>query len=597
MANELYAGCRIDLKGMSCHRSVESFRLGAAMAIKIFHWMLPSFTGVAGVLLGGWVSGGFTPTPTSYREISSMPEVKGHAMKAPATPVGGRPTEEEGVREEEARRLWESGGLEPTLEALTAYARVNPARALDLAMSLKGENAWELVMKLVQTLPVTAGGIAMDVLLRHPEYCKACPPQHAVFYLCAKGDPERAWREAHAPGVKFTSNALDAIASACGETNPRKAMELAGRLTKMRDQVKFTRDVLRGWAERDGRDLVAWLGTQEDAESYLLQVPWGKMQFETQEDFLAMVRLVPTGVLDGTLGEGHFFGMAKEGSWAMRLDWLQGVTDAEPRRALFAGAARALIDADPEQALALLPEITDVRLRQRIMSATAAYRTAVSPEQGLAYADSLPDETARQLARESVLNTWAENDPAAAARHMLATGMPMDDSSMAARQQIGSKWAQLDPQAAVSYALAHEPQSAEAFAGGALLGSAMRQWVQRDPYAASVWVNELPTGTHRDQAAAALASASLYREPDGAMAWAANIADPVLRGLIVKHSFETWLNLDAGRARGWLEQQVTLDAATRQVLAAAMESMAAKANATGGTSRRWINAQNIIVVY
>ncbi|HEY1050487.1 MAG TPA: hypothetical protein VGE39_12050, partial [Prosthecobacter sp.] len=455
--------------------------------------------------------------------------------------------------------------------------------------------AWELVMKLVQTLPVQAGGIAMDVLLRHPVYCKACPPQHAVFYLCAKFDPERAWREAHAPGVKFTPNALDAIARGCGEVNPRKAMELAGRLTEMRDQVKFTRDVLRGWAAQDGRDLLAWLGTQKDAESYFLQVPWGQMQFETREDFLAMVRLVPLGVLDGTTGEGHSFGVAKEGSWATRLDWLQGVTDAEPRRALFMGAARALIDKDPEQALALLPEISDVRMRQRITSATAAYRAAVSPEQGLAYADSLTDETARRLARESVLNTWAENDPAAVARHMLATGAPMDDSSRSVRQQIGSKWAQLDPQAAVSHALAHEPQSAEAFSGGTLLAAAMGQWTQSDSYAASAWVNGLPAGTQRDQAAAALAVAILHQEPGGAMAWAVNIADPVLRGATVKHGFETWANLDAGRAGSWLEQ-ATLDDATRQVLTAALKSMEA-ATAAGGGARRWINAQNVIVVY
>lgn len=560
---------------------------------KISRWLLPATTAVAGLLLGGWISGGFAP-----QKESSAPAQTSALAQAPAQSPGiqGDPTAEEAVREQEARQLWETAGLKQTLEALTAYARVNPARALELAMSLKGENAWELVMKLVQTLPVQAGGIAMDVLLRHPEYCKACPPQHAVFYLCAKFDAERAWREAHAPGVKFTQNALDAIARGCGEANPRKAMELAGRLTEMRDQVKFTRDVLRGWAEQDGRDLLAWLGTQKDGESYFLQVPWGKMQFETREDFMAMVRLVPLGVLDGTEAWADpFFGVAEEGSWATRLDWLQGVTDGEPRRALFMGAARALIDKDPEQALALLPEISDERMRRRITSATAAYRAAVSPEQGLAFADSLTDETARRLARESVLNTWAENDPAAVARHMLATGVPMDESSMGVRQQIGSKWAQLDPAAAVSHALAHEPQSAEAFSGGALLAAAMGQWAQTDPYAASGWVNGLPAGAQRDQAAAALAVAILHQEPGGAMAWAVDIADPVLRGVTVKHGFETWANLDAGRAGSWLEQ-ATLDEATRQVLAAALKSMQA-ATAAGTADRRWINAQNVIVVY
>ncbi len=554
---------------------------------KILRWLLPATTAVAGLLLGGWVSGGLAPSAPVQVPVLVQ-------KKSQPTVVQGDLTAEEAVRDQEARQLWQTAGLEQTLEALTGYARVNPGRALELAMSLKGENAWELVMKLVQTLPVEAGRIAMDVLLRHPQYCKACPPLDAVFGLCAKADPERAWREAHRAGVKFTSAALDAIARTCGENNPRKGMELAARLTEGKEKEKFTRTVLRGWANENPRELVDWLGTQKEAEGLFSQVPWGKLRFETQADFLAMVRTVPPEVLDGSLGTGQAFGTAGEDGWATRLDWLQAVTEEGPRRALFAGAARALMNADPEGALALLPEIRSERLRRQITSATAAYRAAVSPEAGLAFADSLTDPVARRLALESALSTWAGNDPAAAAQHVGAMGLPPDENFMGIRYHLGHKWGEIDPQAAVSFALTHEPEGVYTSSGSTLLGSAMGQWVNDDPYGASGWVNAQPAGLQRDHAAAALARASMHTEPDGAMAWAADIADPALRQRTVQNCFETWLHMDAGRAAGWLEQ-ASLEQGMRQALATALQS--ATAEQLLGNGARWNHSDGVIVVY
>lgn len=545
------------------------------MMNKMLHRSLPVLAAAGGLAVGGWISGGFAPPIKPGSEAAPpAPLVKTAARPVQAAPVrGGQPTDEEAVREEEARRLWQSGGLKPTLEALTAYARVNPERALELAMTLQGDKAWELVMKLVQTLPVQAGGVALDVLLRHPQYCKPCPPMDAVFGLCAKHDPERAWREAHAPGVKFTSAALDAIARGCGETNPRKGMELAARLTGAKDQTLFTRAVLRTWAARDARDLITWLGAQADPASFCLEVPWGKMRFDTQADFLAMVKVVPPGVLDGTAGPNYAFGTAGEDGWATRLDWLQAVTEEATRRAVFAGAARALVDADPEKALALLPEIGDARLQRQITSATAAYRAASSPQAGIAYAESLTDETARQMARQSVLRTWAESDPAAAARYGLESGLLADNAFSSVRQQLGGRWAELDPQGAAAYALQHEPQNPNQAAPDSLLSSALRQWVRQDPYAASSYVNALPAGTQRDQTVALLAHAAIHAEPDGALAWAGNIADPALRQLTVQNCFALWLRQDQERAAAWL-RQAPLEESTRQILNAAVQSTA-----------------------
>lgn len=563
--------------------------------MKILRWALPVTTLAGGLSLGAWLSGSQIAADAPALVAKNPARVTAGAPPPPrlATSVGGWPTEEEAVREDEARRLWQSGGLEPTLEVLSAYAQVNPARALDLAMTLEGDNAWELVMKLVQTLPLQAGGVAMDVLLRHPRYCKTGPPQHAVFFLCAKSDPERAWREAHASGVDFTKNALDAIASACGETNGRKGMELAARLTGAKEQTNFTRAVLRSWVERDARDVVAWLGSQPDAARFHQQIPWGSMRFASQEDFLAMVRLVPLEVLKGSTTHSFTFGTAPEDGWATRLDWLQAITDEAPRRALFEGAARALAHADPEKALALLPEISDARLRQQITSVTAAYRAAASPAAGLAYAESLADESARLAARQSVMNTWAESDPAAAARYALESGLTTGNEFTMMRQQLGRKWAELDPQGAVSYALEHEPQNTNQATPDSLLSAAMRQWMVQDPYSASSYVSSLPAGAARDATVATLAHAAINLEPVGAMTWAANIADAEVRQRTMQNCFATWLRTDQDNAARWLEQ-ASVEPPVRQIMETAVQAAAARQRSSYPSQRE---QGGVILVY
>ncbi len=528
------------------------------------------------------------------RQAASLVMAKTNAQRRSETGAGiVKPTRELAALKEansEGRliQLWAQGDFNAALEAFLAYARVNPERALDLAMQMEGGEAWRLVMDLVLKLPPHVGGIAMDVLLRHPQYLMACPPFDAVFCLCAKSDPERAWREAHAAGVKFTEAALDAIARGSAEMNPRFTMTLAARLRNREQKDKFTRTVLREWSQNKARDLIAWMETQGDIESLAMMVPWGKLSFDTKEDFLAMVNILPLNVLDGSNNEYFGLGTAPKDGWATRLDWLQEI-QGEARTPLFVGAARALVGSDPEKALALLPEITNMRVKNMITSATAAYRAVVSPQEGFAFADSLADESAKRLARESVLKTWAENDPAAAARHALASDDKLDKN---VHYDLGHKWAALDPQSAASYALAHETINPESSSLSTMFGAAMNSWVNDDPYAASRWATELPVGNQRDRAAAALAQSAVRSEPNGALQWAAGIADETLRRQTVEACFGKWLNQDRAQAVTWMEQ-ASLDENTRQALGTIIQSE----QETQQNSNRWRSNNGVIVVY
>lgn len=555
--------------------------------MNLLRWVAPAVMAVA-----GWVAGSWLSTHVDALEDLGLVLSSKKSMQRASSVVSGAPTishdvKESSVDEAELKRLWKRSDLETTLAAFVAYARTHPGRALDLAMSLEGPDAWELVMKLVLGLPPEQGALAMDVLKRHPQYCRPCPPFDAVFVLCAKSDPERAWIEAHAPGAKFTAAALDAIARGCGEVNPAVAMTLAERLTAPDEKAEFARTVLREWSSSDARGLIAWLGGQQDREKLAALVPWGRIRLESWEDFLDMTKVVPLELIDGSQGGRFSFGDAGENGWATRTDWLQALPEGETRQAFFAGAARALVGSDPEKALALLPQIVDARLKQRVLSATAAYRAAVSPEEGFAFASSLNDASARTLARASVMRTWAENDPVAAARHALSSHEY--DDLMA---HLGFRWAEIDPQSAVSTALAEEHPESGIAMGSTMLGTAMSRWVSADPFEASRWVSELRAGPQHDRAVAALALGAVYSEPEGAMNWAASIIDEALRKQTLTSGFNRWLSNDRSQAVTWLDG-VTLDDSTRKTLEEQVQSTAQELPA-GNRSRSF---EGFMVVY
>lgn len=570
------------------------------MNARFVHWLIPSIAALAGWALAGWLSlaerfsGSAAENekqPTAGAEGPKRAEWQLSAVSGTNTAPGENPTAAEALKEAELRSLFLAGDAKKTLEAFVAYARQNPARALDLAMTLEGPEASRLAMNLVLKLPATHGGVAMDVLKRHPAYLKACPVMDAVFVLCAKMDPDRAWREAHAPGVSFTPAAMRAFARGCAESNPVRGIELMRQIEDAEERMKLTGTVLREWTGRDSRAMLEWLRTQPDRDALSAQVPWGKMTFAHQDEFLAMAEMVPLEVLLGTDSRSQWtIGNADTSGrgWPLRRDWISAVKDEKRRAALYAGAARALLEVDPEQALPLVPELTDLRLRNRITSLVAAYRAATSPQEGFAFADSLTDAPARDLARRSVLATWSENDPAAAGAYLLEQGGPI--SSMT-NHTVMNAWSKVAPEAAAQAVLQRLGDGGES--AEAMMDVVMGRWVMDDAYAASKWVAALPQGAQRDEAVSALVTHSARREPEAALGWAQTVSDEAQRLSAMENTLQIWLRADRARAMAWLRDS-PLDAATRSHLDQVAQQTQ---SSTSPSSSSWNSAGGVIVIY
>ncbi|MBL9130262.1 MAG: hypothetical protein JNG86_03630, partial [Verrucomicrobiaceae bacterium] len=223
----------------------------------------------------------------------------------------------------------------------------------------------------------------------------------------------------------------------------------------------------------------------------------------------------------------------------------------ETRAAAHAGAARVWLDSDPEKALALLPEITNERLHARIHSAMAAYRAMESPEAGFAYADSLPDSKMREMARRSVLESWAERDPAAASRYLLSQPSPAD---VWFTQRAILEWARLEPEAAVAFTIQHDkPLLDTGIHVPSPLHYAMNHWAADDPVSAAGWLSQQPAGLARDRATGVFAGVVARQQPDVAIEWASSIRDRSQRNSALGVVLGEWGRQDPSRAVAWLE--------------------------------------------
>jgi RNA polymerase sigma factor (sigma-70 family) len=87
-----------------------------------------------------------------------------------------------------------------------------------------------------------------------------------------------------------------------------------------------------------------------------------------------------------------------------------------------------------------------------------------------------------------------------------------------------------------------------------LLSTAIRRWTERDFNAAATFLGTMERGPARDQSIHEFADVVASMEPPSAAKWALEIEDPSLRQSALREVAESWLSLDPGAARGWMEQ-------------------------------------------
>ena len=241
----------------------------------------------------------------------------------------------------------------------------------------------------------------------------------------------------------------------------------------------------------------------------------------------------------------------------------RSLAEADPRAAL---SALSRVD-DPLQAqaigLALLPAFgNDTRAAERIAASMASSvdreqflvsaigtRAHAHPAEALRDAIALTDAGQRFAAMQSVMSTWAREDPKAA-----LAGLDELDAMLKMQLQgtALSVWGMSDPEAMLEYVTKLEPQAQRqmmlqglqqiaaanprrAFEladrlppeqSGFIRQVALGSMAGRDPLAALAHADSMPLGPQRQQAYQQIAQAYGRKDADAALAWARSMRPP-----------------------------------------------------------------------
>jgi|GEM_PF-1715975 len=157
---------------------------------------------------------------------------------------------------------------------------------------------------------------------------------------------------------------------------------------------------------------------------------------------------------------------------------------------------------------------------------------------------STQDSELRVQARRAVVETWARQDPAAAAAWVDNAEPAWERPRL--MDSLGLTWLQNDPAKAAAWWIAREP-------GPDTLVKIINIWSQEDPKEASKWLDVQPPGLQSDTARMTFARQVSEREPDSALHWAATVSDESMRENTIDHIFKNWAARDAAAANSFLK--------------------------------------------
>jgi hypothetical protein len=208
----------------------------------------------------------------------------------------------------------------------------------------------------------------------------------------------------------------------------------------------------------------------------------------------------------------------------------------------------------------------------------AVERERIKP---LQWAVSLPQGKARDNSLNNIMQGWAAEDPAAAGNYALQI---KENLPLNALQSVARQWSQSDPRQALAWLdqIPWEEQE-ERQQRQQILGDVMSIWVRKDPAtaanevlrlppddakpvlspvlgywakkdlpAATQWVGQLPAGSTKDSAIAAVAPQIAQQDLATAVNWASAIGDQRLRQENIETFARKWLRRDKVAATAWI---------------------------------------------
>jgi hypothetical protein len=173
----------------------------------------------------------------------------------------------------------------------------------------------------------------------------------------------------------------------------------------------------------------------------------------------------------------------------------------------------------------------------------------------------------RALWISEAFTAWARAEPQRALAELNRIAEPALQAE--AQRGVVSGWAESDPGSLADYALRQPPTEDRTFA----LDHALRNWVLRDPGAASQWLSQRDADPDLDGGLATIANlpALVNQRPEVATEWAEAITDPQRRHAALRTIGDEWRRRSPNALQQFLQTNTTLTAADRAALAGAAD--------------------------
>ena len=307
------------------------------------------------------------------------------------------------------------------------------------------------------------------------------------------------------------------------QSDPRAALDSLSRATNIPAQTDLLNDVVKFWAFREPAAAFEWLDAVPDADhkiGFLAQIrPNHASAEQAARYFESALRLPPSPELDDLLAP-------RLAAWAesapdVALAWLQSQGDHPSLAA--AGA--------------------------RVESVFLGALAASDPAGAAARWQTLPDSESRADALPRIAAAWAKTDPAAAARWLGSSILPVPKELERKMRILTDVKDALGPGHTTLNGLPdHLARTHDA------LTVATAAWSRQDPLAALRWAETLSDPAYRNAAVVALASESgALSPPDAKADYLVQIRDDTLRKSALRSHLFRWLKSDAPAARAWIE--------------------------------------------
>ncbi len=164
-------------------------------------------------------------------------------------------------------------------------------------------------------------------------------------------------------------------------------------------------------------------------------------------------------------------------------------------------------------------------LRYRALRGVLGFKADSDPRAALALAATLGDFRGSESLASVIYRQWAATDPQTAALHAAEQADTSGERWRSPVAPVVETWARQDPLAAANWSLSLKEPEAQSRS----VAQVMRQWARDDPNAVANWIYGLETGTSRDAAVAGLAQSLVVRDPQTALNWIGTITDESAR--------------------------------------------------------------------